>query len=189
MEFSQAKDKLSQVLSPKRFSHSMGVSQTAADLAVRFGENIEKARLAGLLHDCARNLPSNNLLQMAETFAIVMNDVERCQPMLLHAPLGAYLAQKEYGVEDPEILAAIRLHTTGGQNMSTLEKIIYLADCIEPSRDFPGVAKLRSLAATDLNAALLVAFDQSLHYVIEQGLLIHPATMEGRNYLLLRKNM
>ncbi len=189
MEYNQVVDKLSQVLSGKRFSHSLGVSQTAADIAARYGENVEKARLAGLLHDCARSLSSNNLLQMAESFGIVVNDVERCQPVLLHAPLGANLAKIEYGVDDPEILAAIRLHTTGGSNMSTLEKIIYLADCIEPSRDFPGVDKLRSLTDTDLNAALLAAFDQSLHYVIEQGLLIHPATMEGRNYLLQRQNM
>lgn len=188
MEFKQMADKLARVLSVKRFQHSLGVSQSAAELAVHFGENVEKAKLAGLLHDCARGLSSNNLLQIAESFAIVVNDVERCQPILLHAPVGAALAQKEYGVDDPQILKAITLHTTGGRTMATLEKIIYLADCIEPSRDFPGIDKLRSLAFTDLDAAMLAAFDQSLHYVIELGLLIHPATIEGRNYLLQRKN-
>ncbi|WP_425060643.1 hypothetical protein SCACP_13800 [Sporomusa carbonis] len=187
MDYKQAVDKLSHTLSPKRFSHSLGVSRTAAELAARFGENIEKARLAGLLHDCARGIPSNNLLQMAESFDIVMNDVERCQPVLLHAPLGACLAQKEYGVDDPHILRAIALHTTGGRDMSTLDKIIYVADFIEPGRDFPRADKLRSLALQDLDAGLLACFDQSIHYVIDQNLLIHPATIEGRNYLLLQK--
>ncbi|MCM0758307.1 bis(5'-nucleosyl)-tetraphosphatase (symmetrical) YqeK [Sporomusa sphaeroides DSM 2875] len=186
MEYNQVMDKLSQVLSAKRFQHSLGVSQTAGKLAGRFGVDVQTARLAGLLHDCARNISSDSLLQKAEAFAIVMNDVERCQPVLLHAPVGAFLANTEYGVDDPDILAAIRLHTTGGRTMSTLAKIIYLADCIEPGRKFPGVDKLRRLADADLNAALLAAFDQSLYYVIEQGLLIHPATIEGRNYLLQR---
>jgi predicted HD superfamily hydrolase involved in NAD metabolism len=187
LDYNQAVDKLSQTLSEKRFRHSLGVSQTAAGLAVRFGEDVAKAKLAGLLHDCARSIPSNNLLQMAKTFAIVVNDVECCQPVLLHAPLGACLAKKDYGVDDPQILKAIALHTTGGRDLSNLEKIIYLADFIEPSRNFPGVDKLRSLALDDLDAAMLAAYDQSLHYVIEQGVLIHPATVEGRNYLLLQR--
>lgn len=188
MNYNQVLDKLSRVLSAKRFQHSLGVSQSAAELAAEFGEDVEKAKLTGLLHDCARGLSSNTLLQMAEAFAIVVNDVEHCQPVLLHAPLGAQLARKEYGVDDPQILQAIVLHTTGGRNMATLDKIIYLADCIEPGREFPGIDRLRSLAFTDLDAAMLAAFDQSLRYVIELGLLIHPATIEGRNYLLQQQN-
>ncbi len=188
MEYNQMADKLSNILKAKRFQHSLGVSQSAAELAVRYGEDVDKAKVTGLLHDCARSLSSNNLLQMAQAFAIVVNDVERQQPMLLHAPVGAKLARNEYGVDDPQILKAIALHTTGGRDMATLEKIIYLADCIEPSRDFPGINRLRRLAFIDLDKAMIAAFDQSLHYVIEQGLLIHPATIEGRNHLLLRQN-
>ncbi|MBP2634948.1 MAG: putative superfamily hydrolase [Firmicutes bacterium] len=188
MDYNQIAEKLSHVLKPKRFKHSLGVSQSAAELAARFGEDVDKAKLTGLLHDCARSLPNNNLLQMAEAFAIVMNDVELRQPILLHAPIGAYLAKNEYGISDPQILNAIALHTTGGRDMGMLDKIIYLADCIEPSRDFPGIDKLRSLAFKDLDTAMLVAFDQSLHYVIERSLLIHPATIEGRNYLLLKQS-
>lgn len=187
MEYNQVLDKLSQTLSGKRFRHSLGVSQTAGELASRFAEDVPKAKLAGLLHDCARSIPSNNLLQMAEVFAIVVNDVERCQPVLLHAPIGACLARREYGIDDPDILKAIALHTTGGRDLSKLDKIIYLADFIEPSRDFPGIDKLRSLALYNLDAAMLAAYDKSLHYVIEQGELIHPATVEGRNYLLLQR--
>lgn len=189
MEYNQAADKLSKVLSPKRFHHSLGVSNTAAELAEKFGEDTEKARLTGLLHDCARGVSSNNLLQMAVAFDIVVDDVEHFQPVLLHAPLGACLAKSEYQINDLEMLEAITLHTTGAANMTRLAKIIYLADCIEPSRNFQGVDKLRALAFADLDAAMLEAFDQSLHYVIERGLLIHPATIEGRNYLLQRQNI
>lgn len=187
MDYNQASDNLSRVLTPKRFRHSLGVSQSAAELAGRFGEDIERAKLTGLLHDCARNLSNNNLLQMAKSFAIVVDDVEHCQPMLLHAPVGACLAKVEYGVSDPQMLTAIALHTTGGRNMTKLDKIIYIADCIEPSRDFPGIEKLRKLAFKNLDEAMLVAFDQSLHYVIERNLLIHPATIDGRNELLIKK--
>ncbi|SDE72860.1 bis(5'-nucleosyl)-tetraphosphatase (symmetrical) YqeK [Sporomusa acidovorans] len=188
MDYNQIIDKLSVVLSTKRLQHSLGVSQSAAQLADRFGENVEKAKFAGVLHDCARGLASSTLLQKAASFAIVVNDVERCQPTLLHAPVGAYLAKNEYGVDDPQIFRAIMLHTTGGRDMTVLDKIIYLADCIEPSRDFPGIDKLRSLAFADLDKAVLAAFDQSLHYVIGLGLLIHPATVEGRNDLLQKIN-
>lgn len=189
MKYNQAADTLSKALAPKRFTHSLGVSKAAAELAKTFGEDIEKSKMAGLLHDCARGISSNNLLQMAEGFGIVVDDVELSQPILVHAPLGAYLAKADYGIDDPEILKAITLHTTGAANMSKLEKIIYLADCIEPSRDYPGVDKLRMLATRDLDAAVLAAFDQSLQFVIERGLLIHPATVEGRNYLLQRQNI
>jgi len=187
VDYDQIAAKLSQVLSTKRFQHSLGVSRTAANLASRYAVDTASAKMAGLLHDCARAIPSKNLLQMAKSFDIVINDVERCQPILLHGPLGARLAQTEYGISDPQILRAIALHTTGGSDLTNLEKIIYLADSIEPGRDFSGVDKLRRLAAVNLDVAMLAAYDQSLYYVIEQGVLIHPATIEGRNYLLLQR--
>lgn len=188
MDYNRIIDKLSGVLSTKRFQHSLGVSQSAAQLADRFGEDVEKAKLAGVLHDCARGLSSSTLLQKAGSFAIVVNDVERCQPTLLHAPVGAYLAKNEYGVDDPQVFRAITFHTTGSHDMTVFDKIIYLADCIEPGRNFPGVDRLRGLAFDDLDKAVLAAFDQSLHYVIGLGLLIHPATVEGRNDLLQKIN-
>ena len=187
LEFNQLTQKLSQNLSAKRFHHSLGVSETAIDLAAWYGADIDKAKLAGLLHDCGRAVPSNNLLPTAAAFGIVVSDVEYCQPVLLHAPVGACVAQAEYGITDSQILKAIALHTTGGPNLSLLEKIIYLADFIEPGRSFPGVDKLRGLALADLDMAMIAAYDQSVAYMLEQGVLIHPASIEGRNFLLLQR--
>lgn len=187
LELSRLAEKLSQNLSAKRFRHSLGVSESAAELAVRYGADIDKARLAGLLHDCGRAVPSNHLLPTAAAFGIVVSDVEYCQPVLLHAPVGACMAQAEYGVADQQILKAIALHTTGGPNMSKLDKIIYLADFIEPGRSFPGVDRLRSLAFADLDAAMIAAYDESVAYMLEQGVLIHPASIEGRNFLLQQR--
>jgi predicted HD superfamily hydrolase involved in NAD metabolism len=186
MIYTDTIDKLRSRLSPKRFQHSQGVSQTAEKLAERYGADPGKALLAGILHDCAREIPSNNLLHTAQAFGIVVSDIERLEPVLLHARLGARIAQTEYGINDPEILQAITLHTTGGPEMSLLDKIIFLADYIEPGRDFPGVDKLRSVAELDLDRAVIAAYDQTIRYLVSQQGLMHPATIEGRNALLIK---
>ena len=178
--------KLTKALPPARLRHSRAVALTAAELAAAYGADAGKARLAGLLHDCARGMPSNILLHSAAAFGIVVNDVERREPMLLRAPVGACLARRDYGVDDPEVLAAIRWHTTGGPVMTLLDEIIFLADFIEPGRSFPGVEKIRELAKTSLPAALLAAYDQTLSHLVAKARLIHPATVEGRNALLAK---
>jgi predicted HD superfamily hydrolase involved in NAD metabolism len=175
-------------LSSKRFEHSVRVSQQAVRLAEQFGGEIHQARLAGILHDCAREIPNNYLVQKAEALGIVPDSVERSQPVLLHAPLGAKLAQLNYGVIDAAVLQAIVWHTTGGPDMTLLDKIIYVADCIEPGRSFPGVDKLRLLAETDLEATLLAAYNHSIAYMLAEHELIHTSTIEGRNALLLQRN-
>lgn len=185
MVYEEIVNELAARLSPRRMRHSRGVSSTAVELAQRYNVDVEQARLAGILHDCAREIPNNNLLQMVKTFGIVTNDVEIHAPFLLHAPIGAKLAQQQFGINDPGIAEAINFHTTGGPAMSDLAKVIYLADCIEPGRAFPGADKLRTLAKINLDDALLAAYDQSLAYLIRQGGLIHPATIAGRNSLLI----
>ncbi|MBP2649644.1 MAG: putative superfamily hydrolase [Firmicutes bacterium] len=177
-------DKLARELSPKRLNHSIGVSQTAAGLAVIYGADHEKAGLAGLLHDCAREMPNNILLKIVETSAIVIDGVEKIQPELLHAPVGAYIARRDYGIDDQEICQAIASHTVGGPQMKLLDQIIFLADFIEPGRDFPGVEKLRKLAQVDLKKALLAAYDQTILYLVAKEGLIHNQAIEGRNLLL-----
>lgn len=184
MEYQHMVDKLTYVLSAKRLKHSLGVSETAVCMARRFGCDEKKAQNAGLLHDCARYLSDCELVEMSAVYGINVNEVEKCQPVLLHAPLGAKIAAVEYQVKDEEILEAIAKHTVGGSGMNKLAKIIYLADFIEPGRDFPGVKELRSLAECDLNAALLAAYDHSIKYIIGRRELIHPATIEGRNELV-----
>lgn len=188
MDYAEIIGELTKRLSPKRLSHSIGVSQTAEALAIRFGCNKEKARLAGLLHDLAREVPLNELLPRAQAFGIVVCDIESAEPVLLHAPLAAKMAQAELGIDDAEIMQAIILHTTGGLNMTQLDKIIYLADVIEPGRSFNGVEKIRKVACTDLDKALLAALDLSICYIIKRGGLIHPATIAARNEVLRKQS-
>ena len=184
MDYTPIINELTKRLSPKRLSHSIGVSQTAETLAVRFGCDKEKARLAGLLHDLAREVPMNQLLPRAQAFGIVVCDIEQAEPILLHGPLAAKMAHAEFGIDDTEIMQAIILHTTGGLNMTLLDKIIYLADAIEPGRRFKGADKIRLVALTDLDKAVLSALDQSICYIVKRGGLIHPATIAARNQIL-----
>jgi len=176
--------KLAVELTPERLEHSLGVAEASVHLARRWGANEEQARLAGLLHDCAKGMGQDELLQWALAFGIVRNDIERACPDLLHGPVGALLAWKEYGVTDAAVLSAIRLHTLGGEGMSLLERIIYLADYIEPGRAFPGVEEVRVLAEKNLNLALLRAMEGTIRYVLERGLPLHPQTVRARNSLL-----
>jgi len=184
MDDAQIIGELTKRLSPKRLRHSIGVSQTAESLAVRFDCDKEKARLAGLLHDLAREVPVNDLLPRAQAFGIVVCDIESAEPILLHAPLAAKMVQAEFGIDDAEIIQAIIVHTTGALNMTLLDKIIYLADAIEPGRSFEGADEIRKMAQTDLDKALLSALDQSICYIVKRGGLIHPATIAARNQIL-----
>ena len=124
MDYVKITKELKKRLSPKRLQHSFGVSSTAESLARKFDCDTEKAKLAGLLHDLAREVPVNELLPRCQAFGIVVSDVEQAELVLLHAPLAAKLAQAEFGVDDAEVLQAIILHTTGGQAMTKLDKII-----------------------------------------------------------------
>ncbi len=176
---------LAKQLRPARFRHSREVSRTAVRLAERWDADIEQARLAGILHDCARHLKGKELIARAMENGVHLDEMELCQPALIHAPLGAIFARTQFDVTDPMILQAIHRHTTGAAQMSQLDKILYLADCIEPGRNYPGVKELRELADQNLDAAVLLAYNHSILFVLEGGGLLHPNTVEGRNSLLL----
>jgi len=185
MEYHEILVILTKELRPARFRHSREVSRTAVRLAERWDVDVEKARIAGILHDCARNLKGEELLACAKTNGLSLNEIEILQPALIHAPLGAILAEQRFGISDPQILQAIRRHTLGAAQMTMLDKVIYLADCIEPGRTFPGVQLLRELAEKNLDMAVLAAYDQGIRFVLDGGGLLHPNTVEGRNSLLL----
>ena len=185
MDYNEILVILSNELRPARFRHCRDVSQIAVKLAERWDADIEKARLAGILHDCARNLKGEELLKTAQQYGMIPSRVESLQPALIHAPLGAIVAQRRFGVKDSQVLQAIRRHTTGAAQMTLLDKIIYLADCIEPGRNFSGVRKIRDLAFENLDAAVLSAYDHSILFIIENGGILHPNTIEGRNFLLM----
>ncbi|NLG87351.1 MAG: HD domain-containing protein [Firmicutes bacterium] len=183
--YNEIKAKLKRSLTAHRYAHTLGVADAAVQLAQRYGGNEDKAYCAGLLHDCAKGLGNEELLQTALAFGIVRDDIERACPDLLHGPVGAMLAWKEFSIDDTEILTAVALHTLGAEKMGLLAKIIYIADYIEPNRSFPGVDDLRTLAQQNLDQAVLRAMDSTITYVLQQSLPLHPQTVRARNSMLL----
>ncbi|KXG77040.1 bis(5'-nucleosyl)-tetraphosphatase (symmetrical) YqeK [Thermotalea metallivorans] len=176
---------LKERLRESRYVHSLGVQKTAVELAKRYHAPVEKASIAGLVHDCAKGYNKAELLNYAAQFGIILDNVTRKQEELLHAVVGAELAKREFQIEDEEILNAIRFHTTGRANMTLLDKIIYLADYIEPNRKFQGVEALRQQALSDLDKATFMAVNQTIAYIIFQNKLIHHDTISARNSLLM----
>ncbi|HIU02890.1 MAG TPA: bis(5'-nucleosyl)-tetraphosphatase (symmetrical) YqeK [Candidatus Onthocola gallistercoris] len=169
--------------SASRFEHTLGVQYTSACLAMAHGVCVEDARLAGLLHDCAKQLDDKTLLKEAEKYHLDMTDVERRQPYLLHGKVGAVYAKEKYHVEDPDILNAITYHTTGRPGMSILEKIVFTADYIEPGRDkAPNLKELRQEAFRDIDKAVWLILKQTLSYLEGEGGDIDGMTRESCQY-------
>ena len=178
------KELLKKRLSVKRYNHSIGVANTSAKLAGMFNGDIERAYLAGLLHDYARELSNSQLLELAMEHDLSHDEVELLQPNLLHGPVGAWLLQEQGIITDEQILNAIRWHTTGHPNMDQLSRIVYIADYIEPNRDFPGVDALRQIAHRDLDLGMLAGLDHTLNFLIQKGGFIHPWSVAVRNELI-----
>ena len=160
------KKEMKKEMDDSRYEHTLGVMYTCAALAMRYGYNLEKAMLAGLMHDCAKCMPNAKKLKMAEKNHLEISNLERKNPFMLHAKLGALLAKKKYDIDDQDILDAIRWHTTGRPNMTLLDKIVYIADYIEPKRDkAPNLPQIRQLAFTDLDQALIKILEDTLGYL------------------------
>ncbi len=161
--------KLQKELDEDRYYHTLGVMYTSAALAMRYGADMEKAQVAGLLHDCAKCIPNDKKIKMCQKHKIPITQVEEGAPFLLHAKLGAYLAEKKYNVSDKEILGAITWHTTGKPDMTLLEKIIFLADYIEPTRSKAAhLPQIREMAFIDIDQAVYMTLRDTLHY-LESG--------------------
>ena len=177
--YSQMTLMLKRSLSEYRLKHTLSVAETAVWLANRFGVDPALAHLAGMLHDCAKGMDAPTLLQLIRNGGISADELELSMPALLHAPAGASLARSQYHVSDQSVLAAIRWHTTGRRNMTSLEKVVYLADMIEPGRAmYPGLEELRECAKENLDEAVYMAAAQSAAYVSGRGKKLHPRTME-----------
>lgn len=184
MDLEEMKSKLEHMLLHRRFIHSLNVMKTASDLAPKYGESATKAAIAGLLHDCARDVTGSELIRICKENNTTFNDVALVQPELLHGPAGAIIARMEFGINDSQILDAISYHTLGRENMNMLEKIVFIADYIEPGRSFPGVNKARKLAFENIDEAMLFSLDKTITFVIARGSLIHPDTVLARNYII-----
>ncbi len=174
-------------LKKSRFAHSIGVADTAVKLARRFDIDENKAYIAGLLHDCARQFENDELPDEAVKRGIKIGEIEQKIPLLLHSYIGAMMIKEIYGVDDSEIAQAIWRHTVGGRDMTALDKIIYFADMIEPHRDYPGVEHLRELAKTAaLDEMILEGLSESIIFIVHKHSLIHHDTVTARNQLLMR---
>ena len=179
----EIKQKVQKHLDQIRYEHTMGVMYTAAAMAMRYGVDLEKATLAGLLHDCAKCIPSKEKLHLCEKHEIPVSEAESKNPGLLHAKLGAFLAKNKYDVEDQDILDSITYHTTGRPAMTLLDKIVYIADYIEPNRkEAPNLDKVRALAFTDIDACLYVILEDSLAYLHTKNEVIDPMTEQTYLY-------
>lgn len=175
---------LQELLSPKRYRHSLGVAQAAAELAVRYGADRKRAELAGLVHDCVKEQSLATMQALVQADGIRADGMLYRSRALLHGPAGAAYARREFGIEDEAVLAAISSHTVGRVGMTKLEKIVFLADYIEPNRDFPGVEELRALAKEDLDRAVLAGFRSTLRHLLEEDAPIYEPTVTARNALL-----
>ena len=180
----ELRKKIKNVLDKDRYQHTLGVAYTASSLAMRYGEDPERAFTAGLLHDCAKCIPNEEKLKLCRKYGIELTDTERAVPSLIHAKLGAYLTGHEYGIRDEEIADAVRTHTTGAPGMSLLQKIIFTADYIEPNRDAaPNLTEIRRLCFTDLDAGILRILTDTLQYLNgRKDGAVDPATRETWEY-------
>lgn len=169
--------KMKNELDHDRYEHTIGVMHTAACLAMRYEEDMDRALLTGLLHDCAKCIPAEEKIKMCKKNQIEIAEAEKDNPGLLHAKLGAFLAKEKYGITDESILRAIRFHTTGCPEMTLLDKIIYIADYIEAGRKpLPNLAEVRKLAFCDLDACLYRILEDSLVYLKSKGSVVDPMT-------------
>lgn len=172
-------------LKPKRMPHVLGTEQEAVRLVRRYGGDETQARIAALLHDCTKKLDMAQQLALCERYGIMLDELEQRALKLLHSKTGAAIARDVFGVEDA-VYDAILYHTTGKPDMTRLEKIIYLADYIEPTRDFPGVDELRKTVYEDMDKGLLMGLTMTIQEMEEMGNLVHHLTRDARDYLLKR---
>lgn len=184
IEISQKlRKELEKQLKPDRFDHTLGVAYTASSMAMLYGADVQKALIAGMLHDCAKCMSHEEQVKICEKNKIDISEVERRNHSLLHAKVGMYLARTKYDIYDTEILNAIRWHTTGRENMSLLEKIVYIADFIEPNRKaLDDMDIIRKEAFTDLDLCLAHILHDSVIYLKTIGKECDEATMDAYNY-------
>lgn len=184
MQLNEILEQLGKMLSTKRFSHSVKVMEAAVYLAEKYGEEVEKAAIAGLVHDCAKDIKGEAIFTLCDKYGIIVDSIMRSQPELLHGLIGASLAREVFGITCPRILTAIAEHTLGRAEMDRLCSIVFIADYIEEGRQYSGVEKIREAAEESLEKAIVAGIDNTIHHIMEKGRLLHPQTVETRNWAL-----
>lgn len=186
-EIDEIKNYLKDNLKPSRYGHTLGVVNTAIKLAEIYGEDIKKAEIAALCHDVAKNMSYEDMERIINEASIDLSIDEQNSKELWHSIVAPILGKRIFKIDDEEILSAMRWHTTGKEDMTNLEKIIYLADLIEPSRKFEGVEEIRKIAYEDLDLAMLKALTHTTIYLLEQGFAVDLNSIKARNYLVYNK--
>lgn len=182
-EFIKIREHMKDKLNPMRYEHTLGVTYTCMALAMRYEYDLKKAELAGLLHDCAKRYNENSIIKKCLNKGIELTESELSAPAIVHAKLGAWMAEHKYGITDPEILSAIACHTTGKPAMGLLDKILYVADYIEPGRDrAPLLGEMRKLAFVNLDEALYRIMKGILEYLTESETQIDDMTRVAFEY-------
>ena len=183
MDIELLRNSMKEILKQPRYHHSVGVEEVACDLAVIHGYDADKASIAGILHDCARNLSDEELIEYCEKYRLEVTDIEVRCPFLLHGKVGAAFARDQYGITDSEIISSIIYHTTGRPNMSLLEKIIFTADYIEPYRKpLPRINEIRAMAYSELDRAVLMILENTLDYLEQSKAEIDTMTIDTYKY-------
>ena len=185
MNLEEHKALIRRFLGDKRYDHSLCVAEAAKRLARVHGADEGKAETAGVLHDIMKDLPQEEQLKWMERYGIVLTEVERGAPKLWHAMLGAEYLRREVRLGDPEIIDAIRYHTTGRENMTLLDKILFIADFISEDRDYPGVEGMRAAAAKGLEQAMIEGIVFTVKDLADSKKPIHPDTIAAYNWTLL----
>ena len=178
------KSALKKEVSERRYLHSIGVAETGRKLAIKYGEDPEKAQIAGILHDYTKYWPRDKLKEYIIKQQELSKDILLYSEELWHGPVASIVIQDIFKVRDIEIINAIRYHTSGREKMSLFEKILCLADYIEPTRDYQGIDQIRIKAYENINEALILAFDGTIQVLIRDSKKIYPLTLKARNYLL-----
>ncbi len=188
----ELEDKIKAVQNKERFHHTIGVMNTACALAMNYGMDVQRARMAGLLHDCAKSIvPNSEKAALCDKYGVKYTKFEAENPHLLHGKLGAYLAKNQYGVDDEEICSAISFHTTGKPDMTGLEQIVFIADYIEPDRDYddiPRLAEVRKMAFNDLDECTFMILKDTLEYLKEAKRPIDTTANEAYEYYAKKLN-
>lgn len=186
MDINYLKQKLKEVLSEKRYNHSIRVMETAQELAKLYNANINNVTIAALLHDYAKEFPKKDLVNICKECCLKETNDYLEAGQILHSFAGAHFVNKYLGITDTDILNSIKYHTTGRENMELIEKIIYIADAIEPQRSYMHVDEIRKLAKENIDQAILFEINKKIEYLISNNSIIHHNTIKLRNWLITK---
>ncbi|CDZ74580.1 HD superfamily hydrolase [Peptoniphilus sp. ING2-D1G] len=178
------KNEIISIVGEKRYEHILRVRDVAIDLAKNYNISVEKAEIAAYYHDCAKATTQDKIYELCKKYGLKLSYKMQKAPKIIHAPLGAIIANKKFGIEDKDILNAIKYHTTGRENMSMLEKIIFVSDYIEPNRKFDGIDEIRKLAFENIDIALYKSLNNMIGYLLLKDEYIVSDTIGARNYIM-----